>query len=186
MGYDLIRGYYKESGVTEKKEPRTAAQWFEQGRRCFHKPDGLGAVKAFEEVIEMDPAYRHPDGDTPYFYLGKIHEVEGRLDTAIIHYSRALALNQYDEESLIGRGSCYTVTRQHEAAVADFTKLLQMPDHLLKVRRKHLYYVMAENYRQMADWGQAFFWAQKAHAADPDNQRHRELLKTITAKLGDT
>ena len=169
--------------MTEKKEPQTTAEWFEQGRKCFHKPDGLGAVKAFERVIDLDPAYRHPDGDTPYFYLGKINEVEGRLEAAIIHYSRALALNQYDEESLIGRGSCYTVTKQHEAAVRDFTKLLQIPDKLRKVPGKHLYYVIAENYRQMADWGKALYWAKKAHDADPDNHRHKELLTALTKKM---
>jgi tetratricopeptide (TPR) repeat protein len=169
--------------VTDKKEPQTEAEWFERGRECFHKPDGLGAVRAFERVIDLDPAYCHPDGDTPYFYLGKIHEIEGRMDSAIVHYSRALAINPHDEESLIGRGSCYTVTRQHEAAIEDFSKLLAFPKHLRKVPRKHLYYVIAENYRQMKDWGQALYWAQKAHHADPGNHRHQELLKEMMAKL---
>jgi len=53
---------------------RTAGEWFEEGRQCFHQPDGEGAVNALEHVIDMDPAYRHPDGDNPYFYLGKINE----------------------------------------------------------------------------------------------------------------
>ena len=168
--------------MSEKKTPRSAAEWFEQGRECFHKPDGLGAVKAFEQVIDLDPAYCHTDGDTPYFYLGKINEVEGRLDTAIVHYTRALAINPNDEESLIGRGSCYTVTRQHEEAIADFTKLLNWPDQHRKVPRKHLFYVIGENYRQMEDWGKALYWAQKAHDADPGNHRHRELLKELSKK----
>ena len=169
--------------MSEERSPRTVAEWFEQGRKCFHKPDGLGAVKALEQVIELDPAYCHPDGDNPYFYLGKIHEVEGRLDTAIVYYSRALAVDRFDEESLIGRGSCYTVTRQHQVAIADFTKLLQVPDRQRRVPRKHLLYVIAENYRQMEDWENAVYWGQKALAADPENQRHRELLKEATAKM---
>ena len=75
--------------MTAQDEPQTAAEWFEQGRKCFHKPDGVGAVKALEQVIDLDPGYRHPDGDNPYFYLGKIHEVEGRMDDAIVNYTRA-------------------------------------------------------------------------------------------------
>ena len=169
--------------MSAKKEPQTTAEWFEQGRKCFHKPDGVGAVKAFEQVIENDPAYTHPDGDTPYFYLGKINEVEGRLDTAIVHYTRALAINPNDEESLIGRGSCYTVIKRHEEAIADFSKLLQFPDQHRKVPRKHVFYVIAENYRQMADWGQALFWAQKAHNAEPGNHRHQELMKELKEKV---
>ena len=135
----------------------TTASWL--------KPDGLGAVKALEYVIELDPSYRHSDGDNPYFYLGKIHEVEGRLDSAIVCYSRALAVDRFDEESLIGRGSCYTVTRQHQMAIDDFAKLLQVPDRQRRVPRKHLLYVIAENYRQMEDWGNAVYWGQKALAA---------------------
>ncbi len=168
--------------MSAERSPRTVAEWFEQGRECFHKPDGLGAVKALEHVIELDPAYRHPDGDNPYFYLGKIHEVEGRLDSAIVCYSRALAVDRFDEESLIGRGSCHTVTGQHQKAIDDFTRLLQAPDRQRRVPRKHLLYVIAENYRRMEDWENAHSWGQKALDADPENQRHRELLKEVDAK----
>jgi len=172
--------------MPDEKPPRTAAEWFEKGRRCFHQPDGVGAVKAMEHVVDLDPAYCHPDGDNPHFYLGKINEVEGRLETAIMHYTRALAVNPVDEESLIGRGSCYTVTRQHELAIADFNRLLCFPQRLRKVPVKHLYYVIAENYRQLQRWGKAIYWARKAHAVDPGNERHQLLLKEITANLKKT
>jgi tetratricopeptide (TPR) repeat protein len=174
---------WKEADMPEEKKPRSAAEWFEHGRKCFHAPDGVGAVKALERVIDLDPAYRHPNGDNPYFYLGKIHEVEGRIEEAIVNYSRALAVDPQDEESLIGRGSCYTVNGKHEQAIADFTQLLQMPDRLRKVPRKHLLYVIAENYRRLEDWGQAVYYGQKALDADPGNQRHQELLKKIAARL---
>ena len=161
---------------------RTAGEWFEEGRRCFHKPDGVGAVNALEHVIDMDPAYRHPDGDNPYFYLGKINEMEDRLDAAVGHYTRSLAINPLDEESLIGRGSCYTVTRQHEQAIADFIRVLQLPDRQRRAARKDLLYAIAENYRQMEDWQQALYWGRQALAADPDNYRHQQLLNEISEK----
>jgi tetratricopeptide (TPR) repeat protein len=75
-------------------------------------------------VVEKNPGYRHEDGDNPYFYLGKIAEIEGRIDDAIRFYSSALVVDSYDEESLIGRGSCYTVKKHHQKAVADFKKCL--------------------------------------------------------------
>ena len=169
--------------MTENKILQTAAEWFEQGRACFHKPDGVGAIKALECVIDIDPAYRHPDGDNPYFYLGKIHEMEDGLDEAIRHYTRALAINPVDEESLIGRGSCYTATRQHQQAIDDFTRVLQFPDRERRVPRKQLLYGIAENYRQMEDWEQALDWGQQALDADPGNERHQQLLKEVFDKI---
>ena len=165
--------------MAAEKNGRTAGEWFEEGRRCFHKPDGVGAVNALEHVIGMDPAYRHSDGDNPYFYLGKINEMEDRLEAAIGHYSRSLAINPRDEESLIGRGSCYTVVKRHEQAIADFIKVLQLPEGQRRAARKDLLYAIAENYRQMKDWQQALYWGWQALDADPDNYRLQQLLKEI-------
>jgi len=168
--------------MAAEKKGRSVGEWFEEGRRCFHQPDGVGAVNALEIVIDREPAYRHPDGDNPYFYLGKISEMEDRLDEAIGQYTRSLAINPLDEESLIGRGSCYTVTRQHERAVADFIKVLQLPDRQRRAARKDLLYAIAENYRRLEDWQQARYWGRQALAADPDNYRHQELLREIAEK----
>ncbi len=40
---------------------RSGADWFNEGIKCFNKPDGVGAVRAFEAVVKIDPAYRHKD-----------------------------------------------------------------------------------------------------------------------------
>jgi len=173
----------KEVAVTLNNETRTAAQWFQLGRQCFHKPDGVGAVKAMERVIELDPTYRHPDGDSPHFYLGKISEVEGRLEEAVMHYTRALAVSPLDEESLIGRGSVYTVMKQHDLAVKDFKMVLGFPDQVRRVPLKHLFYAIAENCRQTGDWERALYWGQQALDADPLNERHRQLVRESTENL---
>lgn len=169
--------------MTVKKTPQSAAEWFEQGRKCFQNADGLGAVAAMERVTELDSVYRHPDGDTPYFYLGKINEIENRLDMAIFHYTRALAINGLDEESLIGRGSCYTVTRQHQQAITDFTRVLKFPDANRRSPLKHLQHALAENYRQLKDWHNALYWGKQALAADPDNDRNQKLVKEATDEI---
>jgi tetratricopeptide (TPR) repeat protein len=171
--------------MSEAKSPVTIQDWFEEGVRCFHAPDGVAAVQALEKVIDWDPGYRHPDGDNAYFYLGKINEVEGNLKQAVILYSRALAVDANDEESLIGRGSCYTVLKRHTEAIADFGRVLAFPKHYRRTARKKLYYAIAENYRQMRDWGQAIHWGKLAVDADPGNYRHQELLKEAEAKVGE-
>ena len=162
---------------------RSTAEWFEEGIRCFNKPDGIGAIRAFEAVVDMDPAYLHEDGDTPYFYLGKIAEVEDRIDDAIMHYTRALSLNPYDEESLIGRGSCYTVKKNHEAAVSDFKKVLNIPPKIRNVPLKHVLYAIAENYRQQLDYPKALHWGEKALTEDPRNHRHQKLVAEVKKQM---
>lgn len=159
------------------------AERFAHGVACFQKGDGIGAVQAFESVVAEDPAYRHADGDNPYFYLGKINEVEDRLDRAITLYSRALSLDPWDEESLIGRGSCLTVKRRHDDAIADFQKALSIPDRLRHAPAGQLFYAIAENRRQMGDINGAMEWGKKALAADPDNFRHQELVKQMAMML---
>ncbi|MDJ0783789.1 MAG: tetratricopeptide repeat protein [Desulfosarcinaceae bacterium] len=170
--------------MSEAKAPVTIQEWFEEGVRCFHKPDGVAAVQALEKVVDMDPAYRHPNGDNPYFYLGKINEVEGNLERAVILYSRALAVAANDEESLIGRGSCYTVLKRHTDAITDFCRVLDFPEPQRRVARQHLLYAIAENYRQLEDWGQAIHWGKLALAADPDDERHQELVRQAKTKVG--
>ena len=159
------------------------AELFEEGRRCFHKPDGLGAVRALNKVIDLDPAYRHPDGDNPYFYLGKIHEVESRYKDAIALYSQALAVDPRDEESLIGRGSCLSVTGQQDRAIADFEKVLAIPAQHRRAPEQHILYAIAENCRQKKDYLSALHWGQQALDKEPDNFRHQELVKAMQVKL---
>ena len=162
---------------------RSVAGWFNEGVRCFKAPDGIGAVRAFEKVIEIDSAYRHDDGDNPYFYLGKIAEMESRIDDGILLYSRALTLDPYDEESLIGRGSCHTVKKNHEFAVADFKKVLDIPSEFRNTPLKYVLYAIAENYRQQKDYPNALHWGEKALAEDPNNYRHQELVTEMKKQM---
>ncbi len=167
------------------EENRSVTEWFNEGLRCFHKPDGIGAVRAFETVVKMDPFYRHEDGDNPYFYLGKICEIEDRLDDAVRFYSSALTLDPYDEESLIGRGSCYTVKKNHDLAVADFKTVLDFSPERRNAPLKHVLYAIAENYRQQKDFPKALDWGEKALLADPDNHRHQQLVAEVKKQMGE-
>ena len=169
--------------MDKNNTPLSVTDWFNEGLRCFNKPDGIGAVRAFEAVIKKEPAYLHEDGDNPYFYLGKISEIEGRIDNAIILYSRALTINPYDEESLIGRGSCYTVKKNHEVAITDFKKVLDIPPESRNAPLKHVLYAIAENYRQQKDFPNTLLWGERALSEDPDNHQHRELVSDAIKQI---
>jgi tetratricopeptide (TPR) repeat protein len=161
---------------------KSIEKWFEQAVGCFQAADGVGAVNAFKKVIELDPTYRHKDGDNPYFYLGKIHEVEGNLNQAITMYSRALTLDPYDEESLIGRGSCFNVKHKCQEALSDFKKVLEIPAALRRAPLQHLYYAIAETYRKLKDYPQALAFGQKALSEDPHNFRCQEFVSEMASK----
>lgn len=163
------------------RRPRTLSEWFEYGRLCFHQPDGIKAVAALERVTRCHPAYRHPDGDNPYYYLGKIHEVENRLRAAIVLYSRALGVDYLDEDSLIGRGTCYTVTGQHEAAIHDFERLLRFPMRRRSQPDKHIFLMLAENHRRQDRWGEAIFWREMARDAAPGDENQQLLYEALMA-----
>lgn len=169
----------------DKKSTPSSSDLFNEGLKCFHKPDGVGAVRAFGEVVKNDPAYRHEDGDNPYFYLGKIAEIEGRIDDAVQFYSSALILDPYDEESLIGRGSCYTVKKDHDKAVADFKKVLEIPSQSRNAPLQHVLYAIAENYRQQKDLTNALHWGEKALSEEPGNSRHQELVADVKRQMQD-
>ena len=161
----------------------TIAEWFEKGVRAFKKPDGIAAIRALNKVIDLNPAYQHPDGDNPYFYLGKIMEVESDLEKAVAMYTLALTIDQWDEESLIGRGSCYTVLNRHKEAVADFKKVLAINPNQRRVPTGHIYYVIGENYRKIEDWPRVWKWGQLALTEDPDSDRNKEMVDEATAWL---
>ena len=38
--------------MADEKKPRTIAEWFELGRQCFNKPDGVAAVNALASRAE--------------------------------------------------------------------------------------------------------------------------------------
>lgn len=162
---------------------KTVKEWFEEGVRCFHKPDGPGAIMAFEKVIDIDPAYRHSDGDNPYFYLGKISEIEERLDNAIGYYSNALSIDPHDEESLIGRGSCLSVRREYERAILDFIKVLDINPSIRKVQVENIYYAIAVSYEKIDDTVNALHYGKKALEKDPLNYRFQEFLKVIDKNI---
>ncbi|MBW1894916.1 MAG: tetratricopeptide repeat protein [Deltaproteobacteria bacterium] len=156
---------------------KTLAEWFKEGVRCFHKPDGPAAIMSFEKVIDTDPAYRHSDGDNPYFYLGKISEMEERLEDAIGYYSNALSVDPHDEESLIGRGSCLSVRNEYDRAISDFEKVLDLDPNLRKVPIEHVYSAIAGNYEKKGDLINALVYGKKALEKDPLNYRFQEFLK---------
>lgn len=160
----------------------TISEWFQKGINAFQKPDGIAAVEAFRKVISLNPSYRHSDGDNAFFYLGKINEVEGDLEDAIVMYTRALSLDCRDEESLIGRGSCYTVLNQPENAISDFKKVISLGTNR-RTSVDQIYYAIGENYRKQGKWPRAWKWGKMAQSENPQSDLIKKLVDDAAAWL---
>lgn len=156
-----------------------ASEWLAEGIRCFHLPDGIKAVAALRKSIEMVPEHREANGDTAYFYLGKIYEVEGRLESAIELYSKALTLWPEDEESLIGRGSCFYARGHFDNALADFEKVLAFPPDGRNVNPADLYYGLGLCHFQKKEYQKALEYAKRALESSPDYDEYVYHLKTV-------
>ncbi len=156
-----------------------ASEWLAEGIRCFHLPDGVKAVEALNKSIQLNPEHRGSSGDTAYFYLGKIYEVEGRLEGAVELYSKALALWSEDEESLIGRGSCFYARGDYDRAIADFEKVLAIPHNRRNVSPPDLYYGLALSWSQKRAYGKAAEFAKRAIDESPDYDEYVYHLRNI-------
>ncbi len=91
----------------------------------------------------------------------------------------ALAVDPLDEDSLAGRGTCYTVTRQHEPAIHDFERLLRFPKTVRRLPNKHLYFMLAENCRRLERWIDAFFWEKLEHEAAAGDEQYGMLYESM-------
>ena len=50
--------------------PLSVTDGFNDGLRSFNKPDGIAAVRAFKEVVRINPVYLHGDHDNTYNRCG--------------------------------------------------------------------------------------------------------------------
>ena len=156
-----------------------ASEWLAEGIRCFHLPDGIKAVEALNKSLEINPKHCESNGDTAYFYLGKIYEVEGRLEGAAELYSKALSLWPEDEESLIGRGSCSYARGDYHKAIADFEKVLRIPQARRNVSPPELYYGLALSWSKKGEHRKAAAFVQRAIDESPDYDEYVYHLKNI-------
>ena len=76
-----------------------------------------------------------------------------------------------------------TVKKNHEGAVADFKKVLDIPPESRNAPLQHVLYAIAENYRQQMDFPNALYWGEKALSEDPDNDRHQELVAEVKKQM---
>ena len=100
------------------------------GLACFHSQDLARARKEFESAVQVEEEY--PD---LHFHLGVIAEREGRLDDALGHLNRAVALHPDYSEAIGYRVLVLFQQEKVEGIKSDLQKLstlkFELPQHLL-------------------------------------------------------
>ncbi len=81
------------------------------GRQLFEGGSDEGALAAFTRVLDANPGY----ADVHYF-VGLVHERNGRLDDATSAFERALEINPSYAECLAALGSVYEQSGRYERA----------------------------------------------------------------------
>lgn len=86
--------------------------------------DKDGAVADGEQAVLLDPKAKY------YTDLGMARYWAGTLPEAIADFDQALALDPEESWSVAYRGLSYQKLNQHNAAITDFTTLIDLPLHV--------------------------------------------------------
>ncbi len=109
---------------------------------------------------------RNPRNARAFNERGKVYARMGRLEEAVVDYTRALEIEPAFAQALGNRGMAHRELRQFQAALADLDRLIAMRPDLAKA-----YHDRGETYRQMGLLTQATADYSKAAQLDPSMAR---------------
>jgi tetratricopeptide (TPR) repeat protein len=99
----------------------SAAEWGDRGHRLQQSGNPTGAIKAFNEAIELNPQ------DTEaYNSIGLIYSVLGNHQQAIKNYNNGIKMNPQSALLYSNRGSSYSDLGNYQQAINDFNKTIEL------------------------------------------------------------
>ena len=100
---------------------KTGKEWFDSAEAKFNKNDYQGAIKDYDEAIEME------SGNTQaIFHRGNTKTCVSDFKGAIADYSLVLKLDSLDPNAYSCRANCKKLTGDFAGAIPDFTKALKL------------------------------------------------------------
>lgn len=98
-----------------------ANEKLEEGNKLYYAEDYDGAIKLYNEAIQLNPKYFEA-----YNNRGLAYKNLGQYERAIADFDKAIALKPNFALAYYIRGNAYTNLRQYERAIADATKAIQI------------------------------------------------------------
>lgn len=159
---DLKEQYKQVTSQAEKDKLREqmkdvdrdflANQKNDAGLRLLYDKDYNGAIKTFNEVLELDP-YNYKS----YNNRGCIYDYLGQHEKAIKDYSKSIELNSNEFTMYINRGLTYHSMKQYKLAVQDFDKAIQLKPnfYVTYTNRANVYFDQQQYERAIQDFDKA-------------------------------
>lgn len=111
-----------------------------------------------EFTLWYDALRKSPNKARPYNRIGNAYLNQGRMDTAVQYFDRAIQLNPRDAKSYINRGCIYGQKGQLLQAISDFSRAIGVDP----VRFPEAYYDRGGTFYQLKDYGAAWRDVRKA------------------------
>lgn len=159
---DLKEQYKQVTSQAEKDKLREqikdvdrdflANQKNDAGLRLLYDKDYNGAIKTFNEVLELDP-YNYKS----YNNRGCIYDYLGQHEKAIKDYSKSIELNPNEFTMYINRGLTYHSMKQYKLAIQDFDKAIQLKPnfYVTYTNRANVYFDQQQYERAIQDFDKA-------------------------------
>ncbi|MBR0261520.1 MAG: tetratricopeptide repeat protein [Selenomonadaceae bacterium] len=159
---DLREKYNRATTQAEKDKIREqmndadrdflANQKNEEGLKIHYAKDYNGAIKLYNEAIELKP-----DWSWPYNNRGNAYEDLKQYERAIQDYDKAIEINPNYLMAYNNRGNAYSDLGQNERAIQDYDKAIQLNPNYFEAYtdRGATYYKLGQNERAIQDYDKA-------------------------------
>ena len=98
-----------------------ANQKFEDGLKCYYAKDYDGAIRLYNEALDLNPNW-----DFAYNNLAMAYNDLGQYERAIADYDKAIELNPNDADFYFNRGGTYKNLKQFDRAIQDYNQALKL------------------------------------------------------------
>ena len=159
---DLREKYNRATTQAEKDKIREqmndadrdflANQKNEEGLKIHYAKDYNGAIKLYNEAIELKP-----DWSWPYNNRGNAYEDLKQYERAIQDYDKAIEINPNLAEAYNNRGIAYDNLGQYERAISDYNKAIELnPNYAAAYNnRAYCYQELGDKAKAQADLAKA-------------------------------
>ena len=116
LGQDL-----EKSRVATNLTEMTAEDFLNRGWNEYEKDDIQGAIKNYNQAIELKPDY-----SSAYYNRGIVYVELGEYQSAIKDYTQAIKIAPNNAHFHYSRGLAYFDLKEYQKAIADYTQAIEM------------------------------------------------------------